>query len=189
MTITPTSPTAAHTHDYTCASLSLSCVCVCDNRRVAKDVRRQVQRKVDLGDDFDLGNPQPHTENSRTAAGPCVYVCVVTGKIVKDAGMEIERGLKYQLATGNWGKNREGQTVRTGVSQVGTSLPSPLSATGHQNVPSMCVCSIRCSIGSHLPHSCPTYGGSTRRSAERANSPSHGLCAHSCLPACVPADV
>uniref|UniRef100_A0A6U4H5W4 DNA-directed RNA polymerase subunit beta n=2 Tax=Vitrella brassicaformis TaxID=1169539 RepID=A0A6U4H5W4_9ALVE len=82
-------------------------------RRVAKDVRRQVQRKVDLGDDFDLG------------------------KIVKDAGMEIERGLKYQLATGNWGKNREGQTVRTGVSQVLNRLTfaSQLSHLRRLNTP------------------------------------------------------
>nr|XP_027200365.1 DNA-directed RNA polymerase II subunit rpb2-like [Dermatophagoides pteronyssinus] len=42
----------------------------------------------------------------------------------------ITHGLKYQIATGNWGRNKEGNVVRTGVSQVVNRL-TYMSALSH----------------------------------------------------------
>ena len=38
-------------------------------------------------------------------------------KIVNEAS-QITRGFKYQLATGNWGQDKQGNSIRQGVSQV-----------------------------------------------------------------------
>eukprot|EP00922_Rhytidocystis_sp_ex-Travisia-forbesii_P064504 GHVS01095837.1.p1 GENE.GHVS01095837.1~~GHVS01095837.1.p1 ORF type:complete len:1128 (-),score=165.84 GHVS01095837.1:90-3473(-) len=62
-------------------------------RRMVKDVRRVLQRQIDHGKSFDVGGA------------------------VRSAS-QITQGLQYQLATGNWGKDKEGKVVRTGVSQV-----------------------------------------------------------------------
>lgn len=63
-------------------------------RKMVKDGRRILQRQIDHGKQFDVAGA------------------------VRSAS-QISTGLQYQLATGNWGKNKEGAIVRTGVSQVG----------------------------------------------------------------------
>ncbi len=54
-----------------------------------------------------------------------MYVCVCVCVCVKDFNLElaiktrtITDGLKYSLATGNWGDQRKAHTSRAGVSQV-----------------------------------------------------------------------
>lgn len=74
-------------------------------RKMVKDVRRKLQRQVD----------------NRT-----VYDVAGTIRSVS----QITQGIQYQLATGNWGKNKEGGVVRSGVSQVLDRLTS-LSALSH----------------------------------------------------------
>jgi len=60
--------------------------------KLTKETRRYLQKKVEDGKDFTLAN-------------------AIDENI-------ISRGLKYSLATGNWGDRRRGQAPRTGVSQV-----------------------------------------------------------------------
>ncbi|KAF8821363.1 Dna-directed Rna polymerase II RPB2, partial [Cardiosporidium cionae] len=62
-------------------------------RKMVKDVRRIIQRQVDNGKTFDIAGA------------------------VRSAS-QITQGMQYQLATGNWGKDKEGKVVRTGVAQV-----------------------------------------------------------------------
>jgi DNA-directed RNA polymerase II subunit RPB2 len=62
-------------------------------RKMAKDCRRQLQRFIDHGKPFDVA-----------AAIRAVS--------------SITHGMNYQLATGNWAKDKLGQVIRTGVSQV-----------------------------------------------------------------------
>eukprot|EP00921_Rhytidocystis_pertsovi_P011113 GHVQ01017903.1.p1 GENE.GHVQ01017903.1~~GHVQ01017903.1.p1 ORF type:complete len:1213 (-),score=132.68 GHVQ01017903.1:161-3799(-) len=62
-------------------------------RKMVKDVRRVLRRQIDHGKAFDVAGA------------------------VRSAS-QITQGLQYQLATGNWGKDKEGKVVRTGVSQV-----------------------------------------------------------------------
>uniref|UniRef100_A0A0G4I541 DNA-directed RNA polymerase subunit beta n=1 Tax=Chromera velia CCMP2878 TaxID=1169474 RepID=A0A0G4I541_9ALVE len=62
-------------------------------RKMVKDVKRHLQRNIDAGKSFDLTQ--------------AIDLCST-----------ITSGLNYQLATGNWAKDKLGQTIRTGVSQV-----------------------------------------------------------------------
>ncbi|AFZ81227.1 DNA-directed RNA polymerase II subunit, putative [Theileria equi strain WA] len=62
-------------------------------RKMAKDARRILQQQIDCGRAFDV-------------AGAIRSATTIT------------QGLQYQLLTGNWGRDREGKIVRTGVSQV-----------------------------------------------------------------------
>lgn len=62
-------------------------------RKMAKDAKRILQHQIDCGRTFD-----------------------VAGAI--RSASQITQGLQYQLLTGNWGKDRDGKVVRTGVSQV-----------------------------------------------------------------------
>eukprot|EP01054_Gregarina_sp_Poly1_P010120 Gregarina_sp_Poly_1__10119@NODE_68_length_16344_cov_127_756773_g58_i0_p1_GENE_NODE_68_length_16344_cov_127_756773_g58_i0NODE_68_length_16344_cov_127_756773_g58_i0_p1_ORF_typecomplete_len1269_score240_32RNA_pol_Rpb2_6/PF00562_28/2e129RNA_pol_Rpb2_1/PF04563_15/6e84RNA_pol_Rpb2_7/PF04560_20/1_4e36RNA_pol_Rpb2_2/PF04561_14/1_2e29RNA_pol_Rpb2_3/PF04565_16/1_7e28RNA_pol_Rpb2_4/PF04566_13/4_4e20RNA_pol_Rpb2_5/PF04567_17/5_1e18RNA_pol_Rpb2_5/PF04567_17/9_5e03DUF1922/PF09082_10/0_13SURF2/PF05477_11/14_NO len=74
-------------------------------RKLAKDVGRSLQKQVESSRNFDV-------------AGAVRIVSPIT------------QGLQYQLATGNWGKNKDGAVVRTGVSQVLNRLTF-LSALSH----------------------------------------------------------
>ncbi|EZG56044.1 DNA-directed RNA polymerase beta subunit [Gregarina niphandrodes] len=74
-------------------------------RKMVKDATRTLQRQIEGGRNFDL-------------AGAIRMTSPIT------------QGLNYQLATGNWGKNKEGAVVRTGVSQVLNRLTF-LSALSH----------------------------------------------------------
>jgi DNA-directed RNA polymerase II subunit RPB2 len=74
-------------------------------RKMVKDARRILQRQIDHGKDFDVAGAV------RLAS-------------------QITPGLQYQLATGNWGKNKDGAVVRTGVTQVLNRLTF-LSALSH----------------------------------------------------------
>ncbi|OXB72139.1 UNVERIFIED_CONTAM: hypothetical protein H355_012706 [Colinus virginianus] len=81
-------------------------------RKMMKDVRRVLQRQVDHGKSFDVAGAL------RSAS-------------------QITQGLQYQIATGNWGKDREGKVVRTGVAQVLNRLTfaSALSHLRRLNTP------------------------------------------------------
>nr|PIM05069.1 DNA-directed RNA polymerase II RPB2 [Toxoplasma gondii COUG] len=81
-------------------------------RKMIKDVRRILQRQVDHGKSFD-----------------------VAGAI--RSASQITQGLQYQIATGNWGKDKEGKIVRTGVAQVLNRLTfaSALSHLRRLNTP------------------------------------------------------
>lgn len=74
-------------------------------RKMVKDARRILQRQIDHGKQFDVAGAVRSTS-------------------------QIAAGLQYQLATGNWGKNKEGAIVRTGVAQVLNRLTF-LSALSH----------------------------------------------------------
>lgn len=62
-------------------------------RKLMKDVGRSLQKQIENHKQFDVAGA----------------VRIVS---------PISQGIQYQLATGNWGKNKEGAIVRTGVSQV-----------------------------------------------------------------------
>lgn len=62
-------------------------------RKMMKDTRKYLQRMVDSGKNFDLHDALKQAN------------CITTG-------------LRYQLATGNWGMDKQGKPIRTGVSQV-----------------------------------------------------------------------
>ncbi|GFE54525.1 DNA-directed RNA polymerase II RPB2 [Babesia ovis] len=62
-------------------------------RKMVKDTKRILQQQIDCGREFDVAGA------------------------VRSA-TQITQGLQYQLLTGNWGRDREGKVVRTGVSQV-----------------------------------------------------------------------
>lgn len=81
-------------------------------RKTVKDVTRILQRQIDNGRTFDV-------------AGAIRSASTIT------------QGLQYQLATGNWGRDRDGQVVRTGVSQVLNRLTfsSALSHLRRLNTP------------------------------------------------------
>lgn len=81
-------------------------------RKLVKDVTRILQRQIDHGKTFDVAG-------AVRSASP------------------ITQGLQYQLATGNWGRDREGKVVRTGVSQVLNRLTfsSALSHLRRLNTP------------------------------------------------------
>jgi len=75
-------------------TLSASCFDVLWYRKLCKDIKNYVQKCVDSGKEINLP------------------FAVKTGTISK--------GLKYSLATGNWGQQGT-QGIRAGVSQVGPS--------------------------------------------------------------------
>ncbi|KAL8434519.1 hypothetical protein Efla_000035 [Eimeria flavescens] len=81
-------------------------------RKLVKDVTRILQRQIDHGKTFDVAG-------AVRSASP------------------ITQGMQYQLATGNWGRDREGKVVRTGVSQVLNRLTfsSALSHLRRLNTP------------------------------------------------------
>ncbi|SBS81330.1 DNA-directed RNA polymerase II subunit RPB2, putative [Plasmodium ovale] len=62
-------------------------------RKMAKDVRRVLQRQIDNNKPFDVAG--------------AIRSC-----------SQITQGMQYQLATGNWGKDKDGKVIRTGVAQV-----------------------------------------------------------------------
>eukprot|EP00919_Chromeraceae_sp_WS-2016_P004171 GHVR01009985.1.p1 GENE.GHVR01009985.1~~GHVR01009985.1.p1 ORF type:complete len:586 (+),score=143.42 GHVR01009985.1:71-1828(+) len=62
-------------------------------RKLCKDVRRTLQKSIDQNKPFDLA------QTVSSSSG-------------------LTQGLTYQLATGNWVKDKMGQVIRTGVSQV-----------------------------------------------------------------------
>ncbi|EDL43163.1 DNA-directed RNA polymerase II 135 kDa polypeptide, putative [Plasmodium vivax] len=62
-------------------------------RKMAKDVKRVLQRQIDNNKPFDVAG--------------AVRSC-----------SQITQGMQYQLATGNWGKDKDGKVIRTGVAQV-----------------------------------------------------------------------
>nr|PVC49472.1 DNA-directed RNA polymerase [Theileria orientalis] len=62
-------------------------------RKLAKDVKKLLQNQIDSGRSFDVAG--------------AIKSC-----------SQITQGLQYQLLTGNWGRDKEGNVVRTGVSQV-----------------------------------------------------------------------
>merc|ERR1719506_2130719 len=59
---------------------------------MVKDARKILSKQIDMGKAFDVRSAVRH-------------------EIVTD-------GLRYQLATGNWGQDKEGKPIRHGVSQV-----------------------------------------------------------------------
>eukprot|EP00918_Siedleckia_nematoides_P044416 GHVU01097145.1.p1 GENE.GHVU01097145.1~~GHVU01097145.1.p1 ORF type:complete len:890 (+),score=212.80 GHVU01097145.1:459-3128(+) len=64
-------------------------------RKVAQDLRKRVEKLVNAGRTFDLQ------------------------RMVREAGNTyISKELRYQLATGNWARGKDGVPLRTGVSQV-----------------------------------------------------------------------
>lgn len=81
-------------------------------KKLIKDVTRVLQRQIDHGKAFDVASA------IRTASS-------------------VSQGLHYQLATGNWGRDREGKIVRTGVAQVLNRLTfsSALSHLRRLNTP------------------------------------------------------
>lgn len=62
-------------------------------RKLCKDAKRLLQRQIDYGKQFDVS-------------------------VIIQQASQITSGLQYQLATGNWVKDKMGQVIRTGVSQV-----------------------------------------------------------------------
>merc|ERR1719199_1161260 len=60
---------------------------------MCKDLRRRLQIEIESGKAFTMQ------------------------KLVNEAS-QISRGFKYQLATGNWGQDKQGNSIRQGVSQV-----------------------------------------------------------------------
>ncbi|CRG98694.1 DNA-directed RNA polymerase II subunit RPB2, putative [Plasmodium relictum] len=62
-------------------------------RKMAKDVKRVLQRQIDNNKPFDVAG--------------AIRSC-----------SQITQGMQYQLATGNWGKDKDGKVIRTGVAQV-----------------------------------------------------------------------
>merc|ERR1719379_1486925 len=62
-------------------------------RRMCKELRKKLQTEIESGKAFTMQ------------------------KLVNDAS-QITRGFKYQLATGNWGLDKQGNSIRQGVSQV-----------------------------------------------------------------------
>jgi len=90
----------------------LACV---SRRKLCKDVKSYVQKALDGGKDINL----PFAIRSGT----------------------ISKGLKYSLATGNWGAQGT-QGVRAGVSQVGWDSSSEVAAGGRGDVGwgAVCVC-------------------------------------------------
>merc|ERR550534_2461692 len=62
-------------------------------RKMMKDTRKFLQRQVDNGKPFDIHDALKQSS------------CITSG-------------LRYQLATGNWGQDKQGKPVRNGVSQV-----------------------------------------------------------------------
>ncbi|KAF4705944.1 hypothetical protein FOZ62_009847 [Perkinsus olseni] len=81
-------------------------------RKLVQDSKRILQRQVDSGRHFDLNSA------IRSASS-------------------ITDGLRYQLATGNWGIDKSGKSVRTGVSQVLNRLTfmSTMSHLRRMNTP------------------------------------------------------
>ncbi|KAF4674661.1 hypothetical protein FOL47_008861 [Perkinsus chesapeaki] len=81
-------------------------------RKLVLDSKRILQRQVDSGRHFDLNSA------IRSASS-------------------ITEGLRYQLATGNWGIDKSGKSVRTGVSQVLNRLTfmSTMSHLRRMNTP------------------------------------------------------
>lgn len=73
------------------------------NRKLCKDVKQYVQKALDSGKELNI----PFAIRSGT----------------------ISKGLKYSLATGNWGAQGT-QGVRAGVSQVSIGLQLQLSVVG-----------------------------------------------------------
>ncbi|KAH0473671.1 MAG: uncharacterized protein KVP18_001686 [Porospora cf. gigantea A] len=74
-------------------------------RKMAKEVKRYLQNQIDHGKPFDIAG--------------AVRTC-----------SQITQGLQYQLATGNWGKSRDGSVVRSGVAQALNRL-TYMSAMSH----------------------------------------------------------
>lgn len=62
-------------------------------RKMAKEVKRILQRQIDNNKPFDVAG--------------AIRSC-----------SQITQGMQYQLATGNWGRDKDGNVIRTGVSQV-----------------------------------------------------------------------
>jgi len=62
-------------------------------RRMCKELRKKLQQEIEAERVFQMQ------------------------KIVNEAS-QITRGFKYQLATGNWGQDKQGNSIRQGVSQV-----------------------------------------------------------------------
>ncbi|OII72640.1 RNA polymerase beta subunit [Cryptosporidium andersoni] len=81
-------------------------------RKMMKDMRRLLQRNIDNGKEFDVAG------------------------VIRSASY-ITQTLQYQFATGNWGKDRDGKIVRTGVAQVLSRLTfaSALSYLRRLNTP------------------------------------------------------
>ena len=81
-------------------------------RKMAKDAKKILQRQVDNGKPFDL--------QSAIRQSAC-----------------ITDGLRYQIATGNWGFDKSGKAVRNGVSQVLNRLTfmSTMSHLRRMNTP------------------------------------------------------
>lgn len=81
-------------------------------RKMMKDVRRLLQRNIDNGKEFDVAG------------------------VIRSASY-ITQTIQYQFATGNWGKDKDGKIIRTGVSQVLSRLTftSALSYLRRLNTP------------------------------------------------------
>ena len=81
-------------------------------RMTVKDTQKILQRQIDIGKEFDLQN------------------------VIKQSS-RITDGLRYQLATGNWGLDKGGKAVRSGVSQVLNRLTfmSTMSHLRRMNTP------------------------------------------------------
>lgn len=62
-------------------------------RKMAKEVKRILQRQIDNHKPFDVAG--------------AIRSC-----------SQITQGMQYQLATGNWGRDKDGNVIRTGVAQV-----------------------------------------------------------------------
>merc|ERR1740138_605058 len=60
---------------------------------MCKDLRKRLQNEIEMDKPFTIQ------------------------KLVDEAS-QISRGFKYQLATGNWGQDKQGNSIRQGVSQV-----------------------------------------------------------------------